>query len=62
VPTTDEVTTLMVRNGSEVVDKHDIVVVKQAARQLLFLYSWFYKVIMLESTNATDEGKMQMYF
>jgi hypothetical protein len=23
-------------------------------------YSWFYKVIMLESTNATGEGKMQV--
>jgi xanthosine utilization system XapX-like protein len=32
-----------------------------SVRQLLFLYSWFYKVIMLESTNATGEGKMQMY-
>jgi hypothetical protein len=26
--------------------------------QLLSLYSWFYKVTMLESTNAIDEGKM----
>jgi hypothetical protein len=24
------------------------------------LYSWFYKVIMLESTNATNEGKTQV--
>jgi hypothetical protein len=30
-------------------------------KQLLFLYSWFYKVTMLESTNATGEEKMQMY-
>jgi hypothetical protein len=28
-------------------------------RQLLSLYSWFYKVIMLESTNATGEGKIK---
>jgi hypothetical protein len=27
-------------------------------RQLLSLYSQFYKVIMLESTNATGEGKI----
>jgi len=26
------------------------------------LYSQFYKVIMLESTNVTSEGKMQVYF
>jgi hypothetical protein len=26
------------------------------------LYSRFYKVIMLESTNATNEGKIQMSF
>jgi hypothetical protein len=25
-------------------------------------YSWFYEVIILESTNATDEGKLQVYF
>jgi hypothetical protein len=31
-------------------------------RQLLFFYSRFYKVTMLESTNATGEEKMQMYF
>ncbi len=31
-------------------------------KQLLFLYSQFYKVTMLESTNAIDEEKMQMYF
>jgi hypothetical protein len=31
-------------------------------KQLLFLYSQFYKVTMLESTNATGEKKMQMYF
>jgi hypothetical protein len=32
------------------------------ARQLLSLYSPFYNVIMLESTNAIGEGKMQIYF
>jgi hypothetical protein len=32
-----------------------------SVRQLLSLYLWFYKVTMLESTNATDEGKMRMY-
>jgi hypothetical protein len=26
------------------------------------LYSRFYEVTILESTNATDEGKMQVYF
>jgi hypothetical protein len=31
-------------------------------KQLLSLYFRFYKVIMLESTNATDEGKMRVYF
>jgi hypothetical protein len=31
-------------------------------KQLLSLYFWFYKVNMLESTNATGEGKMQVYF
>ncbi len=31
-------------------------------RQLLSLYFRFYKVIMLESTNATGEGKMRVYF
>jgi hypothetical protein len=30
-------------------------------RQLLSLYLRFYKVTMLESTNATDEGRMRMY-
>jgi len=25
-------------------------------------YSWFYKVTMLKSTNATGEGKIQVYF
>jgi hypothetical protein len=30
-------------------------------RQLLSLYLRFYKVTMLESTNATDEGRMWMY-
>jgi hypothetical protein len=31
-------------------------------RQLLFLYFRFYKVTMLESTNATGEGRMGVYF
>jgi hypothetical protein len=31
-------------------------------RQLLSIYSQFYEVIMLESTNAIGEGKMQVYF
>jgi hypothetical protein len=31
-------------------------------RQLLSLYSQFYEVTMLESTNAIGEGKMQVYF
>jgi hypothetical protein len=31
-------------------------------RQLLSLYFRFYKMNMLESTNVTDEGKMQVYF
>jgi hypothetical protein len=31
-------------------------------RQLLSFYSQFYKVTMLESTNAIGEGKMQVYF
>ncbi len=31
-------------------------------RQLLSLYFRFYKVTMLESTNATGEGRMRMYF
>jgi hypothetical protein len=31
-------------------------------RRLLSLYSWFYEVTMLESTNVIDEGKMQVYF
>jgi len=32
-----------------------------SVRQLLSLYLRFYKVTMLESTNATDEGRMRMY-
>ncbi len=31
-------------------------------RQLLSLYSRFYKVTMLENTNITSEKKMQVYF
>ncbi len=31
-------------------------------RQLLSLYSQFYEVTMLESTNAIGERKMQVYF
>jgi hypothetical protein len=31
-------------------------------RQILSLYFQFYKVTMLESTNAASERKMQMYF
>jgi hypothetical protein len=37
---------------------HALLIVKQ----LLSIYFWFYKVTMLESTNATGEGKMQVYF
>jgi hypothetical protein len=36
--------------------------VDHIVRQLLSLYSQFYKVTMFESTNATGEGKMQVYF
>jgi len=32
-----------------------------SVKQLLSLYLQFYKVTMLESTNATDEGRMRMY-
>jgi len=32
-----------------------------SVRQLLSLYLRFYKVTMLESINATDEGQMRMY-
>jgi hypothetical protein len=35
--------------------------VKMYVKQLLSLYLRFYKVTMLESTNATDEGRMRMY-
>jgi hypothetical protein len=31
-------------------------------RDFSSLYSRFYEVIILESINAIDEGKMQMYF
>jgi hypothetical protein len=32
-----------------------------SVKQLLSLYLRFYKVTMLESTNATNEGRMRMY-
>jgi hypothetical protein len=34
---------------------------EEGVRQFLSLYSWVYKVIMLESTNATGEGKKCKY-
>jgi hypothetical protein len=33
-----------------------------SVRQLLSLYSRFYEVTMLESTNVINDGKMQVYF
>jgi hypothetical protein len=35
---------------------------RDVVRQLLSLYFQFYKVTMLESTNATGEGRMGVYF